>query len=238
MRKEQVEGVYEQVGVAMTCRSYQEYVDMFSFTEEVLSKGSILDVGAGASSFTAVLCGQGRDAIAVDPLYQMSHAAIEQKGEQEIEESTGKLAGIAHTLDWSYYGSLEKHRQNREAALVQFIQAFRADEPAKRKYVTGLLPDLPFADHQFSLVVGSHFLFLYEQQFDEKFHMDAIKEYLRVCKPGGQIRLFPLVGLDRSPYSKLPQLMEEVHQLGHTASLRPTSFRFLVGATHYLEIQK
>ncbi|MFS0554263.1 class I SAM-dependent methyltransferase [Brevibacillus sp. 179-C9.3 HS] len=199
MRKEQAEGVYEQVGVAMTCRSYQEYVDMFSLTEEVLSKGSILDVGAGASSFTAVLCQQGREAIAVDPLYQMSPEAIDQKGKQEIEESTQKLAGIAHTLDWSYYGSLEKHRKIRETSLVQFIHAFMADEPSKIKYVPGLLPDLPFADNQFSLVVGSHFLFL---------------------------------------YPKLPQLMEEVHRLGHAASLEPTRFRFLVGATHYLEIRK
>ncbi len=38
-------GVYEQVGVAMTCRSYQEYVDMFSRTDEILLMGPILDSG-------------------------------------------------------------------------------------------------------------------------------------------------------------------------------------------------
>lgn len=37
MRKEQDVGVYEQVGVAMTCRSYQEYVDMFSLTDEIMA---------------------------------------------------------------------------------------------------------------------------------------------------------------------------------------------------------
>ncbi|ASJ53143.1 hypothetical protein BP422_06030 [Brevibacillus formosus] len=81
-------------------------------------------------------------------------------------------------------------------------------------------------------------LFLYQQHFDEPFHLDAIKELLRVCQPGGRIRLYPLIGLDRKPYSKLPQLMEEIKHFGHTASLQPTSFRFLVGATHYLEICK
>jgi SAM-dependent methyltransferase len=238
MSKEQDVGVYEQVGVAMTCRSYQEYVDMFSLTEEILAKGPILDVGAGASSFTAVVCLQGREAIAVDPLYQMKHEEIYTKGKLEIEESTQKLAGIANTLHWEYYGSLGQHQQNRERSLEQFIQAYRADEGSKKKYVPGVLPELPFYDNQFSLVVGSHFLFLYQQQFDEQFHLDAIKELLRVCQPGGRIRLYPLIGLDRRPYSKLPQLMEEMQRRGHACSLLPTSFRFLVGATHLLEIRK
>ncbi|EJL25863.1 class I SAM-dependent methyltransferase [Brevibacillus sp. BC25] len=238
MRKEQDVGVYEQVGVAMTCRSYQEYVDMFSLTDEILSMEPILDVGAGASSFTAEVCQQGREAIAVDPLYQIKPEEICTKGKREIEESTQKLAGIAHTLHWEYYGSLDEHQQNRERSLEQFIAAYRADEGIGKKYVSGLLPDLPFADNQFSLVLGSHFLFLYQQQFDEQFHLDAIKELLRVCQPGGRIRLYPLIGLDRKPYSKLPQLMEEIQRFGHTASLQSTSFRFLVGATHYLEIRK
>ncbi|WP_409995179.1 hypothetical protein [Brevibacillus brevis] len=97
---------------------------------------------------------------------------------------------------------------------------------------------MPFANDQFSLVLNSHFLFLYQQQFDEQFHLNAIKELLRVCQPDGRIRLYPLIGLDRNPYSKLPQLKEEIQRFGHTASLQPTSFRFLVGATHYLEIRK
>ncbi|NRR20153.1 class I SAM-dependent methyltransferase [Brevibacillus sp. MS2.2] len=238
MRKEQDAGVYEQVGVAMTCRSYQEYVDMFSLTEEILTKGPILDVGAGASSFTVEACQQGREVIAVDPLYEMKPEEIDTKGKREIEESTQKLAGIAHTLLWEYYGSLGQHQQNRERSLKKFIAAYRADEGIGKRYVSGLLPELPFANDQFSLVLGSHFLFLYHQQFDEQFHLDAINELLRVCQPGGQIRLYPLIGLDRKPYSKLPQLMEEIQRFGHTSSLQPTSFRFLVGATHYLEIRK
>ncbi|RAT95274.1 class I SAM-dependent methyltransferase [Brevibacillus sp. Leaf182] len=238
MRKEQDAGVYEQVGVAMTCRSYREYVDMFSLTDEILTKGPILDVGAGASSFTAEACQQGREAIAVDPLYEMKPEEIDTKGKREIEESTQKLAGIAHTLHWEYYGSLDEHQQNRERSLKQFIAAYRADEGIGKRYIAGVLPELPFGNDQFSLVLGSHFLFLYHQQFDEQFHLDAIKELLRVCQPGGRIRLYPLIGLDRKPYSKLPQLMEEIQRFGHTSSLQPTSFRFLVGATHYLEICK
>ncbi|KNB71340.1 methylase [Brevibacillus reuszeri] len=234
---EQNQGVYEQVGVAMTCRSYQEYVDMFSLTEEIMAQGPILDVGAGASSFTAEATARGLSAIAVDPLYELGDQAIYEKGKLEIRESTEKLARIASTLHWSYYGSLDNHQKNREDSLERFIQAYRADTQGQ-KFVAGVLPHLPFADEQFSLVIGSHFLFLYHQQFDEGFHQRALTELVRVCKPGGQVRLYPIIGLDRKPYAHLEQLVQGMERLGCRASLQPTSFRFLEGATHFLQIVK
>jgi len=195
MEKKLREGVYEQVGVAMTCRSFQEYVDMFSLPVEWMEKGPILDVGAGASSFTAEANQKGLSAVAVDPLYAMDPQAIYAKGKQEIVESTEKLSGLASAFHWDYYGSLDNHQKNREDSLERFIRAYIADE-AKQTYIPGVLPRLPFADAQFSLVFGSHFLFLYHQQFDEAFHLRALTELVRVCRPGGQVRLYPTVGLD------------------------------------------
>lgn len=237
MSLEKSQGVYEQVGVAMTCRSYQEYMDMFSLTTELLGRGPILDVGAGASSFTAGASRLGYMATAVDPLYEMDSQEIYARGKHEIIESTEKLARIASTLRWDYYGSLDKHQQNREASLEHFIQAFRADE-TKERYVSALLPDLPFANDTFSLVIGSHFLFLYHQQFDQSFHINALTELVRVCAPGGQIRLYPTVGLDQQPYPHMEALMDRMEHLGCEASLMPTSFRFLQGAEHFLQISK
>ncbi|MGG1660317.1 class I SAM-dependent methyltransferase [Brevibacillus sp. NRS-1366] len=237
MSKKLHEDVYEQVGVAMTCRSYQEYVDMFSLTTELMEKGPILDVGAGASSFTAEANQKGLTAIAVDPLYDMEPHAIYIKGKQEIAESTEKLARLASAFHWDYYGSLDRHQKNREDSLERFIRAYAADE-AKKTFIPGLLPHLPFEDDQFSLVVGSHFLFLYHQQFDEQFHLNALTELVRVCRPGGQVRLYPTVGLNRQPYKNLAKLMSTMEERGYKAILEPTLFRFLDGATHYLRISK
>lgn len=193
--------------------------------------------GAGASSFTAEANQKGLSAVAVDPLYAMDPQEIYAKGKQEIVESTEKLSGLASVFHWDYYGSLDKHQKNREDSLERFIRAYTADE-TKQTYFPGLLPRLPFADAQFSLVLGSHFLFLYHQQFDEAFHSNALTELVRVCRPGGQVRLYPTVGLDRQPYAKLEVLMEKLEEQGYEASLEPTAFRFLDGATHYLRIVK
>jgi hypothetical protein len=59
---------YEQLGVAMTCRSFAEYERMFDLVKSDLQKGSILDIASGASSFTAMARRHGYEAFAVDPL--------------------------------------------------------------------------------------------------------------------------------------------------------------------------
>jgi hypothetical protein len=52
---------YEQVGVAMTCRSFTEYEKMFVLKKEDLDQGSILDIAAGAASFTAAAGASSRE---------------------------------------------------------------------------------------------------------------------------------------------------------------------------------
>lgn len=234
MEKKQV---YEQVGVAMTCRSYQEYADMFQLTDELLQQGPVLDVAAGASSFTAEARQNGVRAMAVDPLYGMDRDAIYERGLREIEESTQKLAKIADAFSWEYYGSPGRHQKKRIDSLERFIRSF-ADDVQKQTYVTGALPSLPFEDDQFALVLGSHFLFLYHEQFDDAFHLRAVMELMRVCRRGGQVRLYPLIGLDRMPYPMLPELLRAIEERGGKPSVEPTPFRFLDGATHYLQITK
>ncbi|MEJ9368520.1 hypothetical protein P9253_06020, partial [Schinkia azotoformans] len=64
--------LYAQSGVAMTCRSYQEYKEMFMLKEGLLRNGRILDIASGASSLTAELNQKGYEAIAVDPLYTLT----------------------------------------------------------------------------------------------------------------------------------------------------------------------
>jgi SAM-dependent methyltransferase len=235
MRNETKRDVYEQVGVAMTCRSYQEYVDMFQLTPDIMGRGPILDVAAGASSFVAEANARGYDAVAADPLFGLDGQTIYAKGKREIEESTRKLAGIAHTFHWEYYGSLERHRQGRECSLEKFAQSF-LDDGQRQSYVPAELPRLPFADGQFALVLCSHFLFLYHQQFDFSFHQQAVTELVRVCRPGGEVRLYPLVGINREPYPHLSELLDALRAEGVRAEQVPTPFRFLQGATRFLRI--
>ncbi|WP_342748205.1 hypothetical protein [Desmospora activa] len=87
---------YEQIGVAMTCRSFDEYQTMFALDHGVMSQGEILDVAAGASSFVAEANGRGYAAFAVDPLYKLSSEEIKERGGDEIVSTTEKIDQIQH----------------------------------------------------------------------------------------------------------------------------------------------
>jgi SAM-dependent methyltransferase len=200
---------YPQTGVANTCRSYQEYMDMFGFEEGDLGEGPVLDAAGGASSFTAHLNGMGVRAVAADPFYAGRKEDILAAAEREIGVSSAKIAAAASSFDWSYYGSPERHRMLREASFAQFAQDFVREDAASR-YVAASLPRLPFGDGEFQAAVCSHFLFLYAEAFRKDFHRQALIELLRVVRPGGQVRVYPLVSLKWENISYLPDIISEI----------------------------
>jgi hypothetical protein len=171
---------YEQVGVAMTCRSFTEYEKMFVLSEQDLEQGTLLDIAGGAASFTAIARSKGIKAFAVDPLYQKSIEEMAKHGRNEISSVFEKLAKLTTTYDWTFYGTPELHRENRLRALDVFMEDY-AKADANETYVASALPNLPFEANSFSLILCSHFLFLYQEQFDYTFHINAVTEMLRVC---------------------------------------------------------
>lgn len=221
----------------MTCRGYAEYERMFDLSEPVLRRGKVLDVAAGASSFAAEARGKGIDIACADPRYALSVEQIGAEGLAEIEASTDKLARLAHRFDWSYYGSLERHKAGRLASLQLFLEDY-AEPLARERYKSDFLPNLSFADDAFSLVLCSHFLFLYREQFDDAFHRAALKELLRVCRPGGEVRVYPLLALNWEPYPRLAELMAHIESLGGTCALRKSGLPFIPGSTEMLCIGK
>lgn len=232
---------YEQSDVAMTCRSFQEYADMFQLSTESLASGPVLDVASGASSFTAEASQMGIKAFAADPLYSMEPGAIYRQGKLEIQAATSKLSDLSHVYDWDYYGSLSEHEKIREHSLEVFIRDYAEDFAASsrdRRYFAGKLPSLPFEDGAFSLVLCSHFLFLYEEQFGLDFHLEALRELIRVCRRGGEIRIYPTVTLQRRTYPHLDYIMDFIESTRAGAGFVPTPFRFLKGAAHVFRISK
>lgn len=228
---------YEQIGVAMTCRSFEEYVLMFALDEDKLKEGPVLDVGAGASSFVASANERGIRAVAADPLYDLSKEKIAEHGRKEIETSTAKLAGLTGKFDWTYYGDLNKHRDNRERSLELFLQDYDAGL-AEGRYTAGKLPRLPFADDSFATVLCSHFLFLYAEQFGYDFHLQAIRELARVCRPGGEVRIYPLIDLKWRPFALLPELLDDLCRDGYTIHFYESDLPFIPNSRQLLGVQK
>ncbi|GMK45655.1 hypothetical protein PghCCS26_27830 [Paenibacillus glycanilyticus] len=227
--------VYEQVGVAMTCRGFDEYARMFELTERELAKGKVLDVAGGGSSFTADAVSRGYDATAADPRYALDTVAWLEEAAAEIETSTAKLDKLREHFDWSYYGSLEQHREGRLQSLERFRMHLQSVE-GRSRYAAGSLPELPFEDYAFSLVLCSHFLFLYAEQFGFEFHKQSLLELMRVCKPGGEVRVYPLYSLGWKPYERMDELLAAVRANGGEPELMASGLPFIPGSSQFLRI--
>ncbi|GAE32188.1 class I SAM-dependent methyltransferase [Halalkalibacter hemicellulosilyticus] len=234
LRKAELQkGQYEQIGVAMTCRSYTEYEQMFQVSQTV--KGKVLDVAAGASSFTAEALKRGLDAYAVDPQYEKSVNVLQEEGSNELLQAREKLLHAYELFNWETYGSLDKLMKLRERSLTMFLNSY---VEFRERYINGQLTLLPFADNQFSLIVCSHFLFLYGKQFTVDFHERSLHELIRICEIGGEIRLYPLVGFDGNVYPHMDELEQRLFELPVTIKRVKVDFQFVKGATHMLVIEK
>lgn len=207
MENKSVPPAYPQVGVASTCRSYEEYCAMFKLADTDWKQGPVLDVAGGASSFTAQLNAMGVPAFAADPFYAGLTEDVIAAANKEIDTSSAKIAANAGAFDWSFYGTPELHRRHREQSMALFTEDFRREDAGSR-YYSASLPNLPFESNTFEMVVCSHFLFLYADSFDEAFHAAAIAELIRVLKPGGELLIYPLVTLKWEVCPFIPSLLE------------------------------
>lgn len=227
---------YEQIGVAMTCRSFDEYLHMFDLTPIELDRGKILDVAAGGSSFTAEATMRGYEAIAVDPRYANDVEQWIIEAGEEIDVSTAKLDKLKASFDWSYYGSVDRHRSGRELSLTKFSEHLDTVE-GSGCYKAGLLPELPFEDKSFSLVLCSHFLFLYAEQFGFEFHKQSVLELMRLCQSDGEVRIYPLISLKWDTFGSLDELMDIIIQHGGKPEVMPSKLPFIPGSDKYLRIR-
>lgn len=228
---------YAQVGVAMTCRGFDEYMRMFDLHEAGFAQGEVLDIAAGGSSFTAELNARGFQGTALDPRYGMPSAdAWIAEAREEIETSTAKLDALSAQFDWTYYGDIGRHREGRIASLDKFARHL-ASEEGRSRYIAGSLPELPFEDGRFNLVLCSHFLFLYADQFGPEFHERAVAEMMRVCAPGGTVKIYPLQSLKWVPYPHLPHIMKAASRLGGTPELYRSALPFIPGSEQGLQIK-
>ena len=147
------------------------------------SESASISMGAEASA-------RGHDVIAADPIYDLAPQTIAEKCATDLEDVVRQLPDVAHNYNWKFYGDFEGLRAHRDEAYHRFLQDYSSD---RSRYVTASLPQLPFADKQFSLVLSSYFLFLYDEWFDYEFHKRSILELARVA--AREVRIYPLANL-------------------------------------------
>jgi len=214
--------------VLVTSRSYAEYEAMFDLSE---LPESVLDCCAGGASFTAEATARGVDAVAVDPAYEMPIEELVDTVRRSLPAGAQIVDQHAASFTWSWYGDPTRKDELRIEAADRFLQDVSV---APERYVAGSLPELPFADGQFDLVLCSHLLFTWSDKYDQDWHLAALRELVRVSR--SEVRIFPLVQQGAGePVLYLPDLLKALSPV--RSEIRKVPYEFQVGADQMLVLK-
>ena len=220
--------------VAFIGRTYDEYMRMFALEESLMKQGRVLDCPAGAASFAAEAGRRGSDVAACDILYDLPPDKLIRKGEIDIRLIYDKIGEVPHLYVWDYYKNRDDLISMRKKALALFAEDLKGGI-AQGRYIKASLPRLPFADDTFSLVLSGHFLFLYGDMLDLDFHKACLMELMRVSS--GEVRIFPLSGLDLRPYCHLDEILLFLDSEGVDTEIVKVPFEFQRGANRMMTMR-
>ncbi len=212
-------------------RSFDEYVGMFSLTEDDLSL-RILGCGDGPAAFNSAMYKKGKQAISVDPIYQFSAEQIKERIDAIYPEMLEKARANQDDFVWDIIPSVEALGAIRMEAMNEFLSDFERGKQEGR-YLRHSLPDLPFEDAEFDLALSSHFLFLYSEQLSEDFHRQAIREMRRVAR---EVRIFPLLAMGNQPSPHVERIIEELQISGCHFEIQSVQYEFQRGGNKMLRI--
>ncbi|MBW4472490.1 MAG: SAM-dependent methyltransferase [Stenomitos rutilans HA7619-LM2] len=211
-------------------RSLDEYIRMFNLTDADLSK-RILGVGDGPASFNAGATKLGYTVTSIDPVYQFGVAEILSRFNAVIDDIIHQVKASPNDWVWTYHQSPDNLRKNRVQAIYTFLSDYETGK-AEGRYLIDALPKLAFLDRAFELALCSHFLFLYSEQLDYQFHLDSIREMLRVSQ---EVRIFPLLTLMRERSPHLDPVIETLTE-GYRLAIKTVPYELQKGGNEMLII--
>jgi SAM-dependent methyltransferase len=225
----------ELPAVSFFGRSLAEYVQFFALDLPALRGRDVLDVAAGPSSFTAEACARKIDAVAVDPLYGLSHEALAAQVQLDYACMIAQIRAKPRLFRLKSFPSFAAAEADRRTAAQRFLADYAAHYVHNR-YVTAALPRLPFFDGTFDLVLCAHLLFTYAQRFDYDWHLAACRELARIS--ADEVRIHPLCGPDGKSYPALARLRRELKEAGIASEVRAVDYEFFAGATSMLVLRR
>ncbi len=202
-------------------RSFDEYLDMFDLSEEDLAR-DIVGVGDGPASFNVQMYHRGTPIISVDPIYRYSETELRQRIQETYEDVIAQARRNRDKFVWTKFASIDELAEVRMQAMDDFCRDFETGKQQGR-YIDASLPNLPFPDRHFDLVLSAHFLFFYSANRDLEFHFNAVRELLRI---GTEVRIFPIVDVNSNPSPFLSPVINELEKDRITCSVERVPYHF------------
>ena len=146
-------------GIVPWGRSFDEYLDMFDLSESDLAR-DIVGIGDGPASFNTRMHQRGTPIVSVDPIYRFSEAELRQRIQETYEDVIAQARRNRDKFVWTKFASVDELAEVRMQAMDEFCRDFETGKQQGR-YIDASLPNLPFPDRHFDLVLSAHLLFFY-----------------------------------------------------------------------------
>ena len=202
-------------------RSFDEYLDMFNLSEDDLAR-DIVGIGDGPASFNTRMHQRGTPIVSVDPVYRYSEAELRERIQGTYEDVIAQARQNEDKFVWTKFSSVDELAEIRMQAMDEFCRDFESGKQQGR-YIDASLPNLPFPDSHFDLVLSAHLLFFYSANRDLAFHLDALQELLRI---GTEVRIFPIVDVNSNPSPFLSPVINALEKDGITCSVERVPYHF------------
>ncbi len=214
-------------------RSFQEYKDMFSLTSECLSR-NIIGCGDGPASFNYELTKANGNIVSIDPVYRMSKSEIQTRIDETFETVVEQTSRNKDKFNWDKINNIDELVKIRMDSMNLFLEDYVSGKKEKR-YIYGEMPILPFSDYTFDLALSSHFLFLYSENLSYEFHLDSIREMLRVAK---EVRIFPIIDFNCGVSIHLEKIINDLSREKHICEIVSVDYEFQKNGNQMLKISK
>ena len=202
-------------------RSFKEYCDMFNLSATELTL-KIVGVADGPASFNAQMYQRGTPIVSADPIYRYSVQELRACIKATYDDVIAQTRTNQDKFVWTRIASIDELAKLRLQAMERFCEDFECGKRQGR-YVDAALPHLPFPDRQFDLALSAHFLFLYSESIDFAFHLEAIRELLRIA---AEVRIFPLVDFNSEPSPFLSPVLDALEAEGIICSIQRVPYHF------------
>jgi hypothetical protein len=172
--------------------------------------------------------------VAVDPVYAWPARDLVDRVRADVDRASRYSIEHPDSFVWTWFPTTAAHLRERTRACETFV----ADRDHDRlgAYCAGTMPNLPFPDRAFRLVVSSHLLFVYADRLDLAFHVEAALELARVSR--GEVRFFPLVDPAAVRYPHLEELRAALAGHGVDSELRRVAYETVRGGDELLACRR
>lgn len=202
--------------------SLRDIQSIFDLSKQDLSK-KILLYGAGASYISSsygITC--------ADPLYQSSLSEIKKIIELKYQQLETAFQTEGSGYLWNYFTSPQQALSAFQNNSTLFLEHFSKQ---KTCYIPCALPNLPFPDNHYDLVLCLDKVFAAPMQ--SSLYLQALSEFKRIAH---EIRIFPLTDAQGKLSSNLGPLILKLQTHGFGIEIKHSLFTFQPQADAVLRI--